>query len=139
MLASNLGAPTHFRQRPYYVEYTRSHPNSEVKQRKARSVLGWGTAWEVLRVLLAFCLWGCPPYSPGSGPGACGAIPLETCRIAKPGPRSDTNNTEREEWSNKSVFGFRAARCCKQKTNFEFSSVLRSRVGSPAKSFEGGR
>ena len=44
----------YLRQRPYCVEYTRSHPNSEVKQRKARSVLGWGTAWEVLRVLLAF-------------------------------------------------------------------------------------
>ena len=44
-----------FRQRPYCDEHTRSHPNSEVKHRKARSVLGWGTAWEVLRVLLAFC------------------------------------------------------------------------------------
>ena len=43
-----------FRQRPYFVEYTRSHPNSEVKRRKARSVLGWGTAREALRVLLAF-------------------------------------------------------------------------------------
>ena len=43
------------RQRPYFVEYTRSHPNSEVKRRKARSVLGWGTAREALRVLLAFC------------------------------------------------------------------------------------
>ena len=44
-----------FRQRPYCDEYTRSHPNSEVKHRKARSVLGWGTAWEALRVPLAFC------------------------------------------------------------------------------------
>jgi hypothetical protein len=43
-----------FRQRPYSVEHTRSHLNSEVKQPKARSVLGWGTAWEVLRVPLAF-------------------------------------------------------------------------------------
>ena len=42
------------RQRPYYDEYTRSHQNSEVKHRKARSVLGWGTAWEALRVPLAF-------------------------------------------------------------------------------------
>ena len=41
--------------RPYCAESTRSHPNSEVKLRKARSVLGWGTAWEALRVLLAFC------------------------------------------------------------------------------------
>jgi hypothetical protein len=32
----------------------RSHPNSEVNRCKARIVLGWGTAWEVLRVLLAF-------------------------------------------------------------------------------------
>ena len=47
----------------------------------------------------------------------------------------------------KSVFGFRAARCCNREvcesarleTNFEFSSDLRSRIGSPAKSFEGGR
>ena len=45
-----------FRQRPYFVEYTRSHPNSEVKRRKARSVLGWGTAREALRVLLAFLI-----------------------------------------------------------------------------------
>ena len=42
-------------QRPYYVEHTRSHLNSVVKRHKARSVLGWGTAWEALRVLLAFC------------------------------------------------------------------------------------
>ena len=46
-----------FRQRPYFVEYTRSHPNSEVKRRKARSVLGWGTAREALRVLLAFLIF----------------------------------------------------------------------------------
>ena len=32
-----------------------SHPNSEVKRLKARSVLRWGTAREVL-VPLAFCL-----------------------------------------------------------------------------------
>ena len=43
-----------FRQRPYFVEYTRSHPNSEVKRRKARPKLGWGTAREALRALLAF-------------------------------------------------------------------------------------
>ena len=29
---------------------------SEVKQRRARSVLGWGTAWEDLRVLSALRL-----------------------------------------------------------------------------------
>jgi hypothetical protein len=43
-------------QRPYCVENTGSLPNSEVKQRKARIVLGWVTAREVLRVLLAFYL-----------------------------------------------------------------------------------
>ena len=44
------------RQRPYRNEYTRSLPNSEVNRCRARSVLGWGTAWEVLWVLLAFLL-----------------------------------------------------------------------------------
>ena len=48
-----------YRQRPYCVECTRSHPNSEVKRRKARSVLGWGTAWEALRVPLAFLFFLC--------------------------------------------------------------------------------
>jgi hypothetical protein len=43
-----------FRQRPYCIERTRSHLNSEVKQCKARLVLGWETAWEALRVPLAF-------------------------------------------------------------------------------------
>ena len=42
------------RQRPYRVECTGSLPNSEVKRRRARLVLGWGTAREDLRVLLAF-------------------------------------------------------------------------------------
>ena len=44
------------RQRPYCVECTGSLPNSEVKPRKARIVLGWVTAREVLRVLLTFLL-----------------------------------------------------------------------------------
>ena len=42
-----------FRQRPYRVECTGSLPNSEVKRRRARLVLGWGTAREDLRVLSA--------------------------------------------------------------------------------------
>ena len=42
------------RRRPYRVECTGSLPTSEVKRRRARSVLGWGTAWEHLRVLSAF-------------------------------------------------------------------------------------
>ena len=42
------------RWRPYRDQSTGSLPNSEVNCRRARSVLGWGTAWEALRVLLAF-------------------------------------------------------------------------------------
>ena len=41
------------RQRPYHVEYTSSRSITEVKQHRARLVLGWETAWEH-RVLLAF-------------------------------------------------------------------------------------
>ena len=40
------------RQRSYHVESTGSRPIPEVKQRRARLVLGWETAWEH-RVLLA--------------------------------------------------------------------------------------
>lgn len=32
--------------RPYHVGYTGSRPITEVKRRRARSVLGWVTAWE---------------------------------------------------------------------------------------------
>ena len=39
--------------RPYHVECTGSLPTSEVKRHRARLVLGWGTAWEDLRVLTA--------------------------------------------------------------------------------------
>ena len=35
-----------FRLRPYYVEYTGSRPITEVKKRRARSVLEWETVWE---------------------------------------------------------------------------------------------
>jgi hypothetical protein len=44
------------RRRPYRVECTGSLPTSEVKRRRARLVLGWGTAWEHPRVLSAFHL-----------------------------------------------------------------------------------
>ena len=47
------------RRRPYRVEYTGSLSTSEVKRRRARLVLGWGTAWELLRVLSAFA-FVCP-------------------------------------------------------------------------------
>ena len=42
-----------FRLRPYYVEYTGSRPITEVKKRRARSVLEWETVWEY-RVLQTF-------------------------------------------------------------------------------------
>ena len=46
------------RQRPYRSEYTGSLQNSEVNHCRARIVLRWGTAREVLRVLLAlFIFW----------------------------------------------------------------------------------
>ena len=35
-----------YRLRPYHVERTPSRPIWEVKQRRARLVLGWVTAWE---------------------------------------------------------------------------------------------
>ena len=46
---------TKYRLRPYHDEYTGSLPNSEVNRHRARSVLGWGTAWEDPWVLQAFC------------------------------------------------------------------------------------
>ena len=45
-----------YRRRPYHVECTGSLLTSEVKRHRARLVLGWGTAWEDLRVLTAFYL-----------------------------------------------------------------------------------
>ena len=42
------------RWRPYRVECTGSLSTSEVKRHRAWLVLGWGTAWEDLRVLPAF-------------------------------------------------------------------------------------
>ena len=46
----------HLRCRPYHVECTGSLLTSEVKRHRARLVLGWGTAWEDLRVLSALSL-----------------------------------------------------------------------------------
>ena len=51
---------TYLRRRPYRDEYTGSLSNSEVNRRRARSVLGWGTAWEVLWVLPAFFISSVP-------------------------------------------------------------------------------
>ncbi|KXZ75764.1 hypothetical protein TcasGA2_TC031085 [Tribolium castaneum] len=44
-----------FRQRPYHAEYTSSRLITEVKQRRARLVLGWVTAWEHRVPLPPFC------------------------------------------------------------------------------------
>ena len=49
------------RQRPYHVENTSSRPITEVKQRWARLVLGWVTAWEH-RVLLSSTLFSLPYF-----------------------------------------------------------------------------
>ena len=48
-----MRASNSFRQRPYHAESTGSRPITEVKQRWARLVLGWVTAWEP-RVTLTF-------------------------------------------------------------------------------------
>ncbi|CAF2162185.1 unnamed protein product, partial [Rotaria magnacalcarata] len=48
--------------RPYHVEYTSSRPITEVKQRRARLVLGWVTAWEY-RVSLSSASYYYPMYS----------------------------------------------------------------------------
>ena len=42
------------RSRPHRGECAGSLPHSEAKRRRARSVLGWGTAWEALRVPRVF-------------------------------------------------------------------------------------
>ena len=42
------------RQRPYHVESTGSRPITEVKQRRARLVPGWVTAWEHRVLLVIF-------------------------------------------------------------------------------------
>ena len=54
------------RRRPYRVECTGSLPTSEVKRRRARLVLGWGTAREHLRVLSAFA-----PHPSARNPVGC--------------------------------------------------------------------
>ena len=54
VLIMRFAAEIWTRWRPYRVEYTGSLLTSEVKRHRARLVLGWGTAWEDLRVLSAF-------------------------------------------------------------------------------------
>ena len=57
------------RLRPYLEENTRSHPNSEVKPQRARSVPRWGTAREPLRVLSAFSITHILPRALFDGDG----------------------------------------------------------------------
>jgi hypothetical protein len=54
MVGTHVFCGGYCRWRPYRVECTGSLPTSEVKRRRARLVLGWGTAREDLRVLPAF-------------------------------------------------------------------------------------
>ena len=63
----------HLRQRPYHVENTGSRPITEVKQRRARLVLGWVTAWEHW-VLLVSLFAHFSPYVLQSVVGGCNAI-----------------------------------------------------------------
>src|SRR5258705_4586427 len=48
------------RQGPYHVECTGSRPITEVKQRRARSVPGWVTAWEHRVHLASFSFFPSP-------------------------------------------------------------------------------
>ncbi len=75
------------RWRPYRVECTGSLPTSEVKRRRARLVLGWGTAREDLRVLPAFgtrsaCVGVCcgrRAWAPVAGCVGCGRAWASCC------------------------------------------------------------
>ena len=75
------------RWRPYRVEHTGSLPTSEVKRRRARLVLGWGTAREDLRVLPAFEKFTLlpkrnPPRPCGSVTGHRSPCTRPTCKVA---------------------------------------------------------
>ena len=69
--------PLRGRQRPYSVENSRSHSNSEDKPPKARSVLGWGTAREALGCCWLFISVGCAvaPTIVPSKPPKFGSVP----------------------------------------------------------------
>ena len=75
------------RRRPYRVECTGSLSTSEVKQHRARLVLGWGTAWEDLWVLSACCATKNKVRSRHGWRGAVG--PSGACAGQAPLPRSD--------------------------------------------------
>ena len=83
------------RRRPYRIECTGSLSTSEVKQCRARSVLGWGTAWEDLRVLSAFlhCPVPCPLFPLGlaifgGDASAASSYSSAVSELGAPWPRS---------------------------------------------------
>ena len=82
---SPVGPSAVHRWRPYRVECTGSLPTSEVKRRRARLVLGWGTAREDLRVLPALA--------------SCFAFRQrrDRCRLPKPCEASEASRSQRSE------------------------------------------
>ncbi|CAN0502228.1 unnamed protein product, partial [Laminaria digitata] len=50
------GKVCRLQERPYHVDRTTSRPLCEVKRRRARLVLRWGTTWEALVLFLFFLL-----------------------------------------------------------------------------------
>ena len=75
------------RRRPYRVECTGSLSTSEVKQHRARLVLGWGTAWEDLWVLSAlFCAcYGSSLRTKGAAWAPCNAPDPRTIPVLEKG------------------------------------------------------
>ena len=76
---------------PYRTECTESPVTSEAKRRKVRFAVGWGTAWEVLRVLSTFtCFlrsalpWGAvlPACRPACVPWLCPCLPGTPAALA---------------------------------------------------------
>ena len=51
----------HHQERPYHADRTTSRPLCEVKRRRARLVLRWGTTWEALVLFLFALLRFLPP------------------------------------------------------------------------------
>jgi hypothetical protein len=79
------------RQRPRRTECSESPVTSEAKRRKVRFALGWGTAWEVLRVLSSFTcfLWSALPWGtvlpacrPACVPWLCPCLPGTPAALA---------------------------------------------------------
>ena len=65
---------THKQERPYHADRTTSRPLCEVKRRRARLVLRWGTTWEAL-VLFLFA----PSLSSIAAPEPRSSVVLQGC------------------------------------------------------------